>query len=117
GQVELNEKKTSEATQRFETAITMTTGKKGDDPVILNAIGRAIVNTYTDKDKIGDINYAVQKLEAAAVGTTNPEILVNLGVAHLKAKPGEGGGRAFENYNKAITANPNFALAYFRLAK
>lgn len=117
GQVELNEKKLNEATQRFETAITMTKGKKGDDPIILNAVGRAIVNTYTDKDKIGDINYAVQKLEAAAVNTNNPEILVNLGVAYLKAKPGEGGGRAFENYNKAIAANPNFAVPYFRLAK
>jgi tetratricopeptide (TPR) repeat protein len=118
GQVELNEKKLSEATQHFETAITMTTGKKGDDPVILNAVGRAIVNTYTDKDKIGDINYAVQKLEAAAAkATTNPEVFVNLGIAYLKARPGEGGGKAFENYKKAIAINPNFAVPYYRLAK
>ena len=54
-------KKLSEATQHFEAAITMTRGKKGDDPVILNAVGRAIVNTYTDKEKIGDINYACAK--------------------------------------------------------
>ncbi len=118
GHVELNEKKLNEATQHFETAITMSKGKKGDDPVILNAVGRAIVNTYTDKDKIGDINYAVQKLEAAAAANTNnAEIFVNLGTAYLKAKPGEGGGRAFENYNKAISVNPNFAMSYFRLAK
>ena len=118
GQVELNEKKTSEAAQRFEAAITMTRGKKGDDPVILNAIGRAIVNTYTDKEKVGDINYAVEKLEAAAQkDPANADIFVNLGMAYLKAKPGEGGGRAFENYNKAIAANPNFPVPYYRLAK
>ena len=64
GQVELNEKKVSEARQRFEAAITMTRGKKGDDPVILNAVGRAITNTYNTKDKTGgDINYAVEKLK------------------------------------------------------
>jgi len=118
GQVELNEKNTSAATQRFETAITMTRGKKGDDPVILNAIGRAIVTIYTDKEKIGDINYAVEKLEAAAQkDPNNPEIMLNLGTAYLKAKPGEGGGRAFEQYTKAISANPNFAPPYYRLAK
>lgn len=118
GQVELNEKKFSEATQRFEAAITLTNGKKGSDPVILNAVGRAIVNTYTDKDKIGDINYAVDKLEAAtAKDPNNADIFVNLGVAYLKAKPGEGGSKAYENYNKAIVANPNFAVSYYRMAK
>jgi len=118
GHVELTEKKTSEATQRFEAAITMTRGRKGDDPAILNAIGRAIAITYTDKEKIGDINYAVEKLEAAAQkDPANADIFVNLGMAYLKAKPGEGGGKAFENYNKAIAANPNFAVPYYRLAK
>ena len=118
GQVELNEKNTSAATQRFETAITMTRGKKGDDPVILNAIGRAIVNTYTDREKIGDINYAVDKLEQAVQkDPNNADALVNLGTAYLKAKPGEGGGKAFENYTKANQVNPNFPLASFRLGK
>jgi predicted Zn-dependent protease len=117
GQVELNEKKLSEANQRFEAAITMTRTKKGDDPIILNAIGRAIVNTYTDKEKIGDINYALEKLEAASLRDPNSaEIYLNLGNAYLKAKPGEGGGKAFENYKKANVANPNFAPPYFRLA-
>lgn len=117
GQVELNEKKLSEATQRFEAAITMTHTKKGDDPVILNAVGRAITNTYTDKEKIGDINYAVDKLEAAAQrDPNNAEIFLNLGNAYLKAKPGEGGGKAFENYTKATQINPNFAIAYYKLA-
>src|SRR5689334_9061950 len=51
GQVELNQGKINEARQHFETAITMTGGKKGNDPEILNAVGRAIANVYTDKEK------------------------------------------------------------------
>jgi tetratricopeptide (TPR) repeat protein len=118
GQVELNEKKLSEASQRFETAITLTKGKKGDDPAILNAIGRAITNTYTDKEKIGDMNYAVDKLESATQkDPNNADILVNLGTAYLKQKPGEGGGRAFESYQKASSANPKFPVSSFRMAK
>jgi tetratricopeptide (TPR) repeat protein len=117
GQVELIENKLNEARQHFETAITMARGKKGDDPVILNAVGRAITNTYNDKDKKGDINYAVEKLEAAAQrDPNNAEIFYNLGNAYLKARPGEAGGKAFENYTKAYTINPNFAPAYYKLA-
>lgn len=118
GHVELLENKVSESRQRFEAAITMTRGKKGDDPVILNAIGRAITNTYNEKEKKGDINYAVEKLEAAAArDDKNAEIFLNLGNAYLKAKPGEAGGKAFENYKKANVANPNFAPPSYRLAK
>lgn len=118
GQVDLIENKISEARQRFEAAITMTRGKKGDDPVILNAVGRAIVDTYNDKDKKGDINYAIEKLEAAALrDPKNAEIFLNLGNAYRKARPGEGGGKAFENYKKANEANPNFAAPYYRLAQ
>jgi len=119
GQVELNEKKVSEARQRFEAAITMTRGKKGDDPIILNAVGRAITNTYNTKDKTGgDINYAVEKLTAASVrDPKNAEIFLNLGNAIRKAKEGQGGGEAFTNYQKAVDANPNFAVPYHRMAQ
>lgn len=118
GQVDLIENKVSEARQRFEAAITMTRGKKGDDPTILNAVGRAIVNTYNDKEKKGDINYAIEKLEAAtARDAKNAEIYLNLGNAYRKARPGEGGGKAFENYKKANEVNPNFAAPYYRLAQ
>ena len=41
----------------------------------------------------------------------NAEIFLNLGNAIRKAKPGEGGGEAFQNYQKALEANPNFARA------
>src|SRR5688572_11463209 len=119
GQVELKENKVSEARQRFEAAITMTRGKKGDDPVILNAVGRAITESYNTKDKTGgDINYAVEKLEAAALrDPKNAEIFLNLGDAYRKAKPGEAGGLAFQNYRKAAEANPNFPVSYYRMAQ
>ena len=122
GQVELNENKVSEARQRFETAITMTKGKKSGDPVVLNAVGRAITQTYTDKKKIGDINYAIQKLEEALQEKIKDaglaaEIYLNLGNAYRKGKPGEAGGLAYQNYQKAIDANPNFPVPYYRMAQ
>lgn len=122
GQVDLIQNRVNEARQRFETAITMTGNKKGNDPQILNAVGRAIANTYTDKEKKGDINFAVQKLEEASQikikdQTLLADIYVNLGNAYLKAKPGENGGPAFSSYQKAIEANPNFAVPYYRMAQ
>src|SRR5688572_23018376 len=45
GHVELLEGKTNEARQRFETAISLSRGKKGDDANVLNAIGRANVES------------------------------------------------------------------------
>ena len=119
GQIDLLENKVSEARQRFESAITMTRGKKGDDPIILNAVGRAITNSYDVKEKKGgDITYAVQKLrDAAARDPKNAEVFVNLGDAIRKEKPGEGGGEAFQNYQKAAEANPNFPVSYYRTAQ
>ncbi|HEX7905015.1 MAG TPA: tetratricopeptide repeat protein [Chitinophagaceae bacterium] len=113
GHVDLLDKKTAEAKQKFETALTMSKGKKGDDPAILNAVGRANVDA-----KLGDLPYAIQKLEMAVQREpNNPDIYVNLGNAYRKAKPGEGGGQAYTSYKKALELNPNFPLAYLRLAK
>ncbi|MDF2385255.1 tetratricopeptide repeat protein [Nostoc ellipsosporum NOK] len=122
GQVDLEENKIAEARQRFEAAITASRGKKGDDPQILNAVGRAITNVYDEKEKKGDINYAVEKLEAAAQEKTKDkwlqaDIYTNLGNALRKAKPGENGGKAFENYQKANMADPSYAYAYLRTAQ
>ena len=113
GHVDLLENKTSDARQKFETALTMTRTKKGDNVDILNAVGRA----NTDA-KAGDFNYAIEKLQAAAdKGEKNAETFVLLGNAYRKARPGEGGGEAFRNYKKALDVNPNFSLASLRLAK
>jgi len=113
GHADLLDKKTNEARQRFEAALTATRGKKGDDPVILYAIGRANVDA-----KAGDVAYAIEKLEAAAAkDPKNAELFVQLGNAYRKAKPGEGGGQAYTNYNKALELNPSYAVADIRLAK
>lgn len=112
GHVELKEGKTNEARQKFESALTMTRTKKGDDPVILNAIGRANVDA-----RQGDLPYAIEKLEAASKrDEKNPDILLNLGNAYRKARPGEGGGDAYKNYQRALSVSPNFSRAYVRLA-
>jgi tetratricopeptide (TPR) repeat protein len=110
----LLDKKTNEVRQNFEMALTMSKDKKGkDNPDILNAIGRA----HTDA-KNGDYKYAEQVLQAAvALNQKNPDIFLNLGNAIRKARPGEAGKDAFENYRKALDINPNFDYAYVRLAK
>src|SRR5215813_11573011 len=61
GQVNLIDGKKDEARQMFETAINLSTGKKGNDASVLNAIGRADVNA-----KEGDAAYALDKLKLAA---------------------------------------------------
>ena len=113
GHADLLDKKTNEARQRFEAAITASRGKKGDDPMILYAIGRANVDA-----KAGDVAYAIEKLEAAALkDPKNAELFVQLGNAYRKARPGEGGGQAYTNYKKALELNPSYAVADIRLAK
>ena len=91
GHVELLENKTSEARQRFETALTMTRTKKGDDQNILIAVGRANVDA-----KSGDYKYAIEKLLAATdKGEKSAEAFLQLGNAYRKAGQGSGGGDAF----------------------
>jgi len=112
GHVLLIDKKIDEARQQFESALTVSRTKKGDDPIILNAIGRANVDA-----KEGNLTYAVEKLEMALQrDPKNADIALNLGNAYRKKDPGQGGGRAFENYQKASQINPNFAYPYVRIA-
>lgn len=113
GHVDLLENKAADARQKFETALTMTKTRKGDDPMILTAIGRANVDA-----KNGDFQYAIDKLQAAAdKGEKNAEIFLELGNAYRKARPGEGGGDAFKSYKKALEIDPKFAPASLRLAQ
>lgn len=121
GQVDLTQGRINEARQRFEEAITKTASKKSNDPVILNAVGRAITNVYTDKDKKGDINFAIEKLKEASEQKLKDnqllaDIYINLGNALRKARPGEGGGDAYLNYQKAIDTKPDYALGYYKMA-
>ncbi len=113
GHADLHDNKTSDARQKFEAAITATRTRKGDDPIILTMIGRANVDA-----KAGDFKYAIEKLKAATdKGDKNPEMYVQLGNAYRKANPGEGGGDAYQNYNKALEIAPTYVVAYIRLAK
>ena len=113
GHADLLDNKNNDARQRFEAALTASRTKKGDDPVIQTAIGRAIVDSKT-----GDFNYAIQLLLAAtAKDPKNTETLLQLGNAYRKADPGKGGSDAYAYYMKALGANPNFAVASVRLAK
>ncbi|MES1222815.1 MAG: tetratricopeptide repeat protein, partial [Bacteroidota bacterium] len=110
GHVDLIDDKTNEARQRFEAAIMASKGKKGDDPNVLNAIGRANIHA-----KAGDIAYAIEKLKIAADrDPKNPDIFLNLGDAYRKTHDG---GLSVTNYDKAIAASPTFARAEFRKAK
>ena len=112
GHVLLLEKKIAEARQLFESALTVSRTKKGDDPAVLNAIGRANVDA-----KDGNLTYAVEKLEMALQrDPKNADVALNLGNAYRKKDPGQGGGKAYENYKLASQLSPNFAYPYVRIA-
>jgi tetratricopeptide (TPR) repeat protein len=107
GHVELLQGKAADARQHFESAINASHGKKGNDPNILNAVGRAIVESNSEQNKT-DLDYAIAKLtEAAQIAPTNPDINFNLGNAYRKKRDG---GNAVQAYNKA----GNFAPALYR---
>jgi len=109
GHVNLIDGKKDEARQMFETAINLSTGKKGVDVGILNAIGRANVDA-----KDGDVTYALDKLKAAAQkDPKNADIFLNLGDAYRKAHEG---GDAVTNYDMAASANPAMARPIYRKA-
>ena len=84
GHVNLIDGKKDEAKQMFETAINLSTGKKGVDVSILNAIGRANVDA-----KDGDAAYAIDKLKIAVQkDPKNADAFLNLGDAYRKAHEG-----------------------------
>ncbi len=112
GHVDLLENKSSEARQKFESALEMTKTRKGYDPDMLLAVGRANVDA-----KAGDYKYAIDKLDMATDKGKNPDIYVQLGDAYRKAGKGEGGGDAFKSYNKALEIDPNYGPAYLSLSK
>lgn len=113
GHADLMDNKTGDARTKFDAALTASNTKKGPDPIVQTAIGRANVDA-----KGGDYNFAVQQLEAAHLkDPKNTETILQLGNAYRKQGEGSGGGRAFETYKKAFEVNPAFAVADLRLAK
>ncbi|MDB5207981.1 MAG: tetratricopeptide repeat protein [Flavisolibacter sp.] len=143
GHINIIEGKSAEARAQFDQAIAASKGKKGPDPLILNAIGRANVQPYTDEKRIGDLDYAIARLnEAAQAAPTNPDIFLTLGNAYRKKHIGGDAIQAYrkagnfapalyraamlwssqrntdavvENLNSAIAADPRFAPAFFEL--
>jgi tetratricopeptide (TPR) repeat protein len=107
GHVELLEGKKTDARSRFETAISLS---KGKDVAVLNAIGRA--NT----DKNGDVDYAIEKLNQATTvkGFKEPDVYVNMGDAYRKKNDG---GGAVSSYQKALTIDPKYAEASYKIGK
>ncbi|MFM7645782.1 MAG: tetratricopeptide repeat protein [Sphingomonadales bacterium] len=113
GHADLLENKKDEARQKFESALTMSRTRKGDNVDILNAVSRSNIEA-----KSGDLNYAISKMTAQLEkGDKNAEMYLLLGNAVRKARPGEGGGEAFQNYQEALKLNPAYALALYRLAR
>lgn len=112
GQIDLLEHKPAEAKQKFETALEMTKSRKGNDPDMLTAVGRAIVETKT-----GDFKYAIDRLEEAVEKSKNPDTYVLLGNAYRKFGKGDGGGDAYKNYSKALDKFSGYAPANLKMAK
>ncbi len=107
GEIELMQNKTSDARNRFETAISLT---KGKDANVLNAIGRANVDA-----KAGDAAYAIEKLKMAAErDKKNADIQITLGDAYRKMTDG---ANAQISYQNALAINPNNARASFMIGR
>ena len=117
GQIALLDGKAAEGRSKFESAIAASKGKKGNDPVVLNAVGRANVESYSESNRLGDLDYAIAKLnEAAQLAPNNADIFLNLGNAYRKKRDSGSGGLAITNYTKAKQLNPTFAVAAYRAA-
>ncbi|MEO5967644.1 MAG: tetratricopeptide repeat protein [Ferruginibacter sp.] len=110
GQIELMEGKTADARNRFETAISLSKGKNID---VLNAVGYA--NSSPDIIN-GDANYAIDKLKQATSlkGFKSAEVYTNLGDAYRKIG---NGGEAIQSYNAALSIDPGYTRAIYRIGK
>jgi Flp pilus assembly protein TadD len=113
GHVELLSGRRNEARQNFEAAITNSLDrKKNPNPAVLAAIGRANADGPSN---VGDPQYAIEKLrKASELNTTDPEIFVNMGINYQKLG-GDRGGDAVQAYNSALTRDPKYARALYRI--
>ena len=102
------------AKQKFEQAITSTKNKKGNDPEILTAIGKA---NSDGGSAIGDPNYGIEKLkEAGSINKTDPNIYIYMGLCYRKLGS-DYGGAAVEAFIEAINRDKNCAKAYYQIGK
>lgn len=108
GEVELRQGKTTDARQHFETAISLTKGKDVD---VFNAVADANIDA-----KAGDAAYAIEKLNQAMQTKkfNNVETYILLGDAYRKLIDG---GNAVQSYQKALTVDPKYAEAKYKIGK
>jgi len=110
GHVELLQGMTQQARSHFESAISLSGGK---NMLVLDAIGFA--NGDFDS-KFGDAAYAVEKLQQATnlKGFKDARIMTDLGDAYRKAGDG---GTAQRTYEAALTIDPRYARAKYRIGR
>lgn len=110
GHTELLEGKSNDARQRFETAISLSKAKDID---VLNAIGKANADVSA---KDGDANYAIEKLNLATQikNFKNPYTYSIMGDAYRKLVDG---GGAVTSYNKALSIDPKYAEAKWKIGR
>lgn len=117
GHIDVLQGDNNAARQKFEQAITATTGKgkRGkENPDILNAVGRAEADGGS---KQGDPLYGIEVLKRAAeLDTKNPDIYINMGICYLKLGSDKG-GEAVQAFQEAIARDPNYAKAYYRIGR
>jgi len=108
GEVELRQGKGTDARQRFETAISLTKAKDID---VLNAVANANIDT-----KAGDATYAIEKLNMAiqVKKFNSAETYILMGDAYRKLIDG---GNAVQSYQKALTIDPKYAEAKYKIGK
>jgi len=107
GQAELAEKKTNDARQRFETAISLT---KGKDVSIFTAIGRA------NLEEGGDPAYGIEKLKQGTTVKGFKDAMTYVYMGDLYRKLMNGGG-AVSSYENALMIDPKLALAKHKIGK
>lgn len=107
GQLELREKKTNDARQRFETAISLTKAKNID---ILVAIGKANI------EENGDAAYGIEKIKLATQikGFKDPMAYVFMGDLYRKLQDG---GGAVSSYENALLLDPKLSLAKHKIGR
>ncbi len=110
GHIELLEGNATDAHQRFETAISLSKAKDID---VLNAIGQANADVSA---KSGDPNYAIEKLNLATQikNFKNPLTYSIMGDAYRKMVDG---GGAVTSYGKALSADPKYAEAKWKIGR
>ena len=110
GHIELLEGKNNDARQRFETAISLSKAKDID---VLNAIGQANADVNV---KAGDPAYAIEKLNLATQikNFKNPLTYSIMGDAYRKQVDG---GGAVTSYGKALSIDPKYAEAKWKIGR